>query len=239
MDIQERGTRYADLLPLKNVEQLHVGVIGVGGLGYPIVRALASIGVGHMELFDPDRVEVVNLGTQGWCQDHVGLWKVEAAAQEAQRLNKSVSIGQHRETFEENMIVPWDLTFVCVDSMKARKDVVTAFSRKRYDYPRTLVEGRMGAEAFEFHILQTLNDVERWRREYWFPDSEAVREPCTRRATMWCGVSTGALMAGYGLKAHFGILKIKDLVGCWISGFCRAVWESDVEASEMAEAISE
>lgn len=41
--------------------RLKVGVIGAGGVGLPVVSALARLGVGHVVVIDPDRVEASNL----------------------------------------------------------------------------------------------------------------------------------------------------------------------------------
>jgi hypothetical protein len=41
--------------------RLKVGVIGAGGVGLPIVTALARLGVGHIVVVDPDRVDPTNL----------------------------------------------------------------------------------------------------------------------------------------------------------------------------------
>lgn len=41
--------------------RLKVGVIGSGGVGLPIVAMLVRLGIGHLVVIDPDRVEISNL----------------------------------------------------------------------------------------------------------------------------------------------------------------------------------
>ena len=41
--------------------RLKVGVIGGGGVGLPVVSALARLGVGHIVVIDPDRIDPTNL----------------------------------------------------------------------------------------------------------------------------------------------------------------------------------
>lgn len=41
--------------------RLKVGVVGAGGIGLPIVAALARLGVGHIVVIDPDRIDPTNL----------------------------------------------------------------------------------------------------------------------------------------------------------------------------------
>jgi len=43
------------------LRRLKVGVIGAGGVGLPIVSALARLGVGHIVVIDPERVDPTNL----------------------------------------------------------------------------------------------------------------------------------------------------------------------------------
>jgi hypothetical protein len=47
-----------------------VGVIGAGGIGSLVIEQLARLGVGHLVVVDPDRIEVSNLsrvvGSSGW-----------------------------------------------------------------------------------------------------------------------------------------------------------------------------
>ncbi|WP_194915337.1 ThiF family adenylyltransferase [Catenulispora rubra] len=38
-----------------------VGVIGAGGAGSPLIQQLAHLGVGHLVVIDPDRIDVTNL----------------------------------------------------------------------------------------------------------------------------------------------------------------------------------
>src|SRR5690606_3657851 len=55
-------------------------VVGAGGLGCPVISALASSGIGHLGIADGDRVETTNLARQYlYTPNQVGELKTTAA----------------------------------------------------------------------------------------------------------------------------------------------------------------
>lgn len=101
--MSERAARFARQLVLDGVgkagqERLaaaRVLVVGCGGLGAPVVAALASAGVGALRLLDDDVVEPSNLNRQ-WLFDagDVGRRKAERAAAWARRFDPDLDV-QH------------------------------------------------------------------------------------------------------------------------------------------------
>jgi adenylyltransferase/sulfurtransferase len=68
-------------------------VLGVGGLGSPAAIYLATSGVGHLTLVDPDRVELSNLQRQiAHTSESVGRDKVDSAERTLHALNPDVAI---------------------------------------------------------------------------------------------------------------------------------------------------
>ena len=59
----------------------HIALIGLGGIGSPVLQYLAGAGVGRLTLIDDDRVEVSNLQRQTiFAEADVGRSKAEAGA---------------------------------------------------------------------------------------------------------------------------------------------------------------
>lgn len=76
-----------------------VCVAGVGGLGCPASLALASQGVRHLTLLDPDLVDATNLHRQPWHHPaDVGRPKVDSAAERLRRQFPALSVEPRRET---------------------------------------------------------------------------------------------------------------------------------------------
>jgi adenylyltransferase/sulfurtransferase len=68
------------------LKQARVLVVGVGGLGCPVLLYLANAGVGHLTIVDADTVEVSNLHRQTLHSDEtIGLTKVQSALNFFQR----------------------------------------------------------------------------------------------------------------------------------------------------------
>ena len=75
------------------LKQAKVCVVGVGGLGNPIVTRLAAMGVGKIRIVDRDVIELSNLHRQTmFNEDDVGQVKVETAAKKLRKLNADIVI---------------------------------------------------------------------------------------------------------------------------------------------------
>lgn len=75
------------------IRAARVLVVGVGGLGAPVLQYLAGAGVGHLTLVDGDLVALSNLHRQTlFRQDDVGRPKAKVAAATLRRLNADCEI---------------------------------------------------------------------------------------------------------------------------------------------------
>ena len=75
------------------LKQAKVCVVGVGGLGNPIVTRFAAMGVGKIRIVDRDVIELSNLHRQTmFNEDDVGQVKVEIAAKKLRKLNADIII---------------------------------------------------------------------------------------------------------------------------------------------------
>lgn len=127
------------------LRRLKVGVIGVGGAGSLIVEYLARLGVGHMVVADPDRVELSNVsritGSTRWDARHpltsapMPLWlrraaakwstpKVRVARRIARRANPTGRVEPIFGDFTRDEIArrfsDCDYLFLAADSFQAR-----------------------------------------------------------------------------------------------------------------------
>ncbi|BDV26232.1 thiamine biosynthesis protein ThiF [Corynebacterium ulcerans] len=82
----------------ESLHNAHVLVVGIGGLGCPIVQQLAAAGIGKMTLIDHDTVDITNIHRQIlFSADDCGQPKVEVAARRAQALQPGIVIEARNE----------------------------------------------------------------------------------------------------------------------------------------------
>ena len=77
----------------KKIFSANVLIIGLGGLGCPLLTYLAASGVGNIGIVDLDKVEISNLNRQTlFNPSDVGKYKVNQAAKAINKINKKIKI---------------------------------------------------------------------------------------------------------------------------------------------------
>lgn len=177
----EHLTRQRDLLPPDKTAQ-PITLIGCGAIGSFTALALAKMGFSNLTLYDFDEVDTVNLSSQFYRHSDIGKNKAQALAEMIFDFTK-----------EEATAVPtrWGgqplsgVVIVSVDNMETRAAVAEAVLRKNLQVP-LLVDPRMGAETALCYTANPMHPDECARYEKsLYPSSEAVRAPCTAKATMY------------------------------------------------------
>ena len=78
----------------RKLNDAHVAVAGLGGLGSNIAMMLARSGVGHLLLVDFDVVDVTNLNRQAYLIPHLGKAKTEALTDILKQINPYLTYEQ-------------------------------------------------------------------------------------------------------------------------------------------------
>ncbi len=89
----------------KRIFNSKVLIIGIGGLGCPLLTYLAASGVGTIGIVDPDRIEMSNLNRQTlFSQRDIGKFKVNQAKKNIYRINKNIKIFPYKiKLIKENI----------------------------------------------------------------------------------------------------------------------------------------
>ena len=109
----------------KKIFSSSILVVGVGGLGCPLITYLAASGVGKIGLVDFDKVELSNLNRQTlFSIGDIGKFKVEQAKKKIKKINNKVKIIVFRKKLTSKNIInifnKFDIVCDGTDNFKTR-----------------------------------------------------------------------------------------------------------------------
>ncbi len=131
-------------------------VVGAGGLGGPLLYALAGAGVGRLVVVDGDTVSLSNLNRQFlFDQADLGRPKAETAARRLSAFNPDLRVEGVEAWLDEkagmNLLADCQLTVAAVDNLPARLALNAACAQKNIPLVNGGVEGWYGSVmAVEF-----------------------------------------------------------------------------------------
>jgi adenylyltransferase/sulfurtransferase len=110
---------------LEKLRKAKVCVVGVGGIGNPVVTQLTAMGIGKLKIVDRDIIEISNLHRQHlYTEEDIGKVKVEAAKARLEQINSSVQIealpNSVTKYTAENIVKGFDIVVDALDSIDAR-----------------------------------------------------------------------------------------------------------------------
>ena len=137
------------------LKQASVCVVGVGGLGNPIVTRLAAMGVGKIRIVDRDVIELSNLHRQTmFNEDDIGQVKVEIAAKKLRKLNQDIVIEELPVSINDytalDVVDGCDVVIDALDSVNARYSLNKACIEKKIPF---VTGAAVGVTGQSFTIL--------------------------------------------------------------------------------------
>jgi len=110
---------------LEKLRKAKVCVVGVGGIGNPVVTQLTAMGIGKLKIVDRDIIEISNLHRQHlYTEEDIGRVKVEAAKARLEKINSSVQIealpNSVTKYTAEYIVKGFDIVVDALDSIDAR-----------------------------------------------------------------------------------------------------------------------
>ena len=110
---------------MEKLRDSKVCVIGVGGIGNPIVTQLTAMGIGKLKIVDRDVIEISNLHRQHlYTENDIGKVKVEVAVERLKGINPTVEIEAVPVSVSkytaESIIKGFDVVIDALDSIDAR-----------------------------------------------------------------------------------------------------------------------
>lgn len=138
----------------RTMKSLRIGVVGAGGTGSPLLQQLGRMGVGHLAVFDPDKVELSNLNRLYGAMHAdaaMGVKKVDVAKREIERMG----LGTQLVTIDSWIGAPecrdalksMDLIFGCTDDHDGR----VLLNRLAYYYLIPVIDLGLALRVAERH----------------------------------------------------------------------------------------
>jgi sulfur carrier protein ThiS adenylyltransferase len=204
--LNARHSRSAAILPPDRLANERVGIIGTGAIGRQVALQLAAAGQLHVELFDHDTVEDVNLGPQGFLMEDIGLPKVEAVSRLMLKMNPDMDIKTYNRKYRVTDLVN-TVVFCCVDSIETRQHVWES----QLGHAELFIDARMAAEALRVITAYDMNS-----RVYYpttlFSEAEAFEGACTARSTIFTSNVAAGIMVEQYSKWLRGFPIEKDVI---------------------------
>ncbi|KJS28002.1 MAG: molybdopterin biosynthesis protein MoeB [Hyphomonadaceae bacterium BRH_c29] len=173
-----------------------VSIIGAGALGGPCALYLAAAGVGHIELWDDDRVERSNLQRQvQFTESEIGALKAETLAARLRAMDPSLDITVKAERFSEERAPAGQLLIDASDNFPTRYTL----NRLAHQTRRMLVHG--AAAGWSGQVSVFASGVQDGAPCYrcWVPETPPNAEACDEVGVV--GALTGMTGTAMALEA--------------------------------------
>lgn len=135
---------------LSRLQQAHVCIIGLGGVGSWAAEALARSAVGALTLIDLDHVAESNINRQLHAlEDTLGMAKVRVMAERIHAINPACRVAPVEEFINmDNMTAliddRFDYTIDCIDNFRLKAHLITHCRRNRL---RLITTGGAGGQS--------------------------------------------------------------------------------------------
>ncbi len=196
MATSDRYARQSGLVPRDILQNRTIGIAGCGAVGRQLALQLASMGASSLFLADFDRVETVNLGPQGWREEDVGQYKVDALCRQLDEINAQLEIGVTRGRFPTCPThATIDVLFLAVDAIETRRELYNAYLQR--GAMRLIVDGRMAGETIRVLTVNLEEDSTKSCEAYertLFTAAQAHHGQCTSRSTIYLANIAAGLM---------------------------------------------
>lgn len=128
--------KYERLIPnygeetFKKIQNHHVLVIGLGGVGGFVCETLARTGIHHLSICDGDIVEYSNFNRQIIATDeNLGRLKTEAIRKRISSINDDILVDEYsffidEKTIEQIDFSQFDLVLDCIDDVNAKIEII-------------------------------------------------------------------------------------------------------------------
>lgn len=201
LEIDESTARFSSAIWFENIKEKVVTLAGVGGIGSYVALLLSRMKPKSLLIYDDDRVEMVNMAGQLYCQNDIGFYKVDAISAMIRNYSAYHDTFAIRDRFTKESEAS-DIMICGFDNMEARETFFQSWVdhvKDKSDEEKKhclFIDGRLAAE--EFQVLCIRGDdsynINRYASEFLFSDSEADETLCSYKQTSYMANMIGSII---------------------------------------------
>ena len=200
-EIIQTTSRFSSAIWFEKIQQQHVILAGVGGIGSYVAFLLSRMKPRSITIYDPDTVETVNMAGQLYGVKDIGLSKVSAIN------NKMIAVSSYYSTYAydrrfTNTDISGDIMICGFDNMEARKTFFISWLNHVWGLPEEdrskclFIDGRLNAEEFQVLCITGDNNyaIHNYRENWLFDDSDVEEAVCSYKQTSYMANMIGSVM---------------------------------------------
>ena len=194
--VDESTTRFSGAEWFSEIQKAKVIIAGVGGIGSNVAFQLARMVPAGMVLYDDDRVERLNMAGQLYSYSDIGKTKVDAMIDRIASYTSMRGVLGVNAKFTAST-EPGDIMICGFDNMAARSVFFQSWVRHEEEKSKCLyLDGRLSMDTLQILCVRGDDDynINRYREEYLFSDSQADSTICSRKQTTYLACMIGSLM---------------------------------------------
>lgn len=182
-------------------EDQRISVLGAGGIGSNLVFNLSRTVLSDIFLFDFDKVEEHNIGSQFFtrvCEGGEKVYELAKLMEEEFGVNTVRPLAVNINEFPDYVSYILPITVAAFDNMEARKKAFNDW--QSYPDRQLFIDGRL--RATEYEIFCVTPGLEDEYRKTLFDSSDVPDDPCTFKQTTYAGMMIGARITSF-ITNHF------------------------------------
>lgn len=198
--MEQSTSRFSGALWYDKVREKSIILAGLGGIGSYVAFLLSRMRPGNLTLYDPDKVEAVNMSGQLYTIADIGNTKTQAITDAIHLYSDYHSIFSYNSRYSLESRCE-DIMICGFDNMRSRREFYTRWKEHITLSPGNerhclFIDGRLAAEEFQILCIRgddTYN-MERYEREWLFDDTEADETLCSYKQTTFMANMIGSVI---------------------------------------------
>lgn len=188
--VDETTSRFSGAIWYEEIQKQIITLAGIGGIGSWTLILLARMKPKRIIIYDPDKVEAVNMSGQLYGKNDLDAYKGVAMANMVKNYADYYNMVIHSERFTTESEAT-DIMICGFDNMEARKLFYNKWKSHVENKPEEerakclLIDGRLDAENFQVLSIQGNDNraMAEYENKWLFSDAEAEETICSYKQT--------------------------------------------------------